>query len=462
MVTYLIENFCPKIDYVFQFIFRIIGIKGLRAAQNFKDPVDIYYGNNPKTISYKIRIIEKKDDIIWRKLLGYESALPENELGFDIINAIGLLLTDEVNRETSEESYDRHERLIFNKSFQCKQNVVHIPLVNVYVLFLKSLLEKILSVYELPLWPDGKKCAIGLSHDVDEPDKYAILKSPLFIENANFKNSFFINVRKAKAIIKRLWDRNPNDFWLFKEIMDEEEKLGVKSTFFFASMNLFSEWGSRYDVAYEIDSPDFRKVFEEIVNRGFEIGLHASYNAYRDSNRFFIEKQKLTKISRFEVKGIRHHFWHLGRIIEQTFEMHEKTGFEYDSSITFNEKLGFRTNIAFPYPIWDKNGARTLKVIQLPVFCMDSNLFPHPVEANDAVEKVKIYIETIKQFGGLGVIDWHVRTSYPKNNEYLNWGGAYVKIIKYLSTDSEIWTTNLGEITSWMRKREHILSSNVS
>lgn len=460
IITYFIEDFNLKADYVFQFVCMTIGIKGVRLTQNPKDEVGIYYGNNPKNILYKIRIIEKceKDDIIWRKLLNGEVRFEGKEIDFDIIHAISLLLTDEVNKGASDKFYDKHERLIFVESFQCKQNIAHIPLVNVYVSFLKSALERNISMRGIALWPHEKKCAIGLSHDVDMPDKYALLKASF--SNRSARVSLKLNIYKMISILKRLLDRNPNDFWLFKEIMDEEEKHSFKSTFFFASLNLFDESGSNYDVAYNIDAPKFINVFQEIATRRFEIGLHTSYNAHLDSSRFLIEKQKLIKVSRFEIKGLRHHYWHLGKDVEGALEMHEKAGFEYDSSLAFNEELGFRRNVALPYYPWSETLGRPLKTIQLPVFCMDGNLFCRPIEINQAVEKVKSYIKIIKQYGGIGVIDWHVRTSYPKNTEYLNWGRAYLAILQYLSTDSEVWVTNLGEISSWLKGREKILSSN--
>lgn len=139
--------------------------------------------------------------------------------------------------------------------------------------------------------------------------------------------------------------------------------------------------------------------------------------------------------------------------------MHEQSGFEYDSSMAFNEALGFLTNIALPYYPWNEAINRPIKTIQLPVFCMDGSLFDPPIEINEAVEKVKGYIEIIKQSGGMEVIDWHVRTAYPRNAEYLNWGKAYLKIIEHLAADKEIWATNLGNITSWLKERRQILSS---
>jgi len=459
-IKYKIEDRSDFTKYIFDFILNIIGLKGKENHGNNGNNVDIYYGSKQPSPNCGVVIRENKSDIVWKELTKgcITSSDIEGIIPFDIVNAIGFFLNDEGNKNIAKEAHDIHDRLIFNKSFQYNRNMANFPIINLYIMFLKSLFERRnSSLSSLPLWPCGKKCVIGLSHDVDRPDKYARLKTPFFNKNVNFKYNLFNILGKAKAIM-RLLNRKPNDFWLFEEIMDIEEKFGFKSTFFFASMNQFGEWGSLYDVRYDINSPKFMKVLKETATRGWEIGLHASYNAYLDSNRFSIEKERLTEILGSEVKGLRHHYWHMGRDIEKTLEMHERAGFEYDSSVAFNEQLGFRRNLAFPYYPWNETSARPIQVIQLPVFCMDGGLFYPPIEVNDAAKKIKTYIRTIKQYGGIGIIDWHVKTSYPKNTEYWNRGKTYIKILEYLSTDSEIWVTNLSDITSWLKKREQILS----
>jgi len=405
-------------------------------------------------------MLEKVTDIIWKQLIEGKISESDNNrmVKFDIVNAISHLITDEVNKNLSDNAYDTHERLIFSRSFQSKANIANVPLVNSYVNFFRALLEQKLSIKGTPLWPKGKKCAIGLSHDVDVPDRYAILKAPLFCKNKDLKWRIVTNLKKAKAVIEYTMGKASDDFWLFKDIMREEEKYGFKSTFFFTSVNQFDEWGTVFDVAYDIYSRKFIEVFRNITERGFEIGLHASYNAYHNEDYLRNEKEKLEKIAGVEIVGLRHHRWHIGKDQFKTLRMHEKAGLEYDSSIAFNDHIGFRRNIALPYYPWDEINKCMINVIQLPVFCMDGNLFYRPIEICDAIEKLKDYIGVIKQSGGLGILDWHVRASFPKNSEYLNWGKTYIKLLEFLSGDNEIWVTNLGDINSWLRERNKLFS----
>jgi len=459
-VKYVIEEQSPLKQYIFDFLFNIIGIRGEKDDNSSENnQPDIYYGNNLSK-GCKIVILEKAADVIWKQLI--ERKISEYDIdrivNFDIVNAISSLITDKVNRDLPDGAYDTHERLIFSRSFQSRANIANLPIVNLYVNFFQTLLEYKLSIRGIPLWPEGKKCAIGLSHDVDVPDRYAILKSPLFCKSKSLKWHFVTSFKKAKAMMEYAAGRGPDDFWFFEDIMQEEAKYGFSSTFFFASVNQFDNWGSIFDVAYNINESKFIKALRNIKERGFEIGLHASYNASINKDYFVFEKEKLENIAGVKVAGLRHHRWHIGKDPLRTLKMHEDVGFEYDSSVAFNDHIGFRRNIALPYYPWDETNKCMINVIQLPVFCMDGNLFYNPVENCNAIEELKGYVSTIKQSGGLGVIDWHVRASIPKNSKYLNWGKTYVKLLEFLSGDNEIWITNLGEINSWFRERNKLFS----
>lgn len=459
-VKYRIEKQSPLKQYIFDFLFNIIGVQTQRCdSDSNHNQIDIYYGNNP-SVNCKVIILENALDVIWKQLI--EKKISKNDtdrvVKFDVISAISSLITDEVNRNLPDSAYDTHERLIFSRSFQSKANIANVPIINLYVNSFRELLERKLSIKGIPLWPKAKKCAIGLSHDVDVPDRYAILRPPLICRNKDLKWHLVTNLKRAKAVIEYATGRGPDDFWLFEDVMQEEAKYGFNSTFFFAAVSQFDDWGSISDVAYNIQDLKFAKTFKNITSRGFEIGLHASYNAYHNENYLRNEKEKLEKIAGVEIVGLRHHRWHIGKEQFKTLRMHEKAGLEYDSSIAFNDHIGFRRSVALPYYPWDEVDRRMINVIQLPVFCMDGNLFYNQTENHDAIGKLKNYVNIIKQSGGLGVVDWHVRTSFPKNSKYLKWGKAYIEFLDFLSHDDDIWVTNLGEINSWLRERSKLVS----
>ncbi|MBN2544085.1 polysaccharide deacetylase family protein [bacterium] len=452
-LRYKIDGDLPFARYVFRFIFRALGIN---AAEVSNDNADIYYGNNDPPNASRIVIMRNESDVVWRELVN--GKISSNDIAtrfpFDIINAIGYCLRDDGNKNLPADCYDVHDRLKFKESFQYKSNIADLPIVSVYVSFLREVIEGKFAGKVQPLWGEGKKCAIGLSHDVDFPDKYALIKGASFEKGVSFKNKVYVIHNRIKALGKRLFDRDPNGFWLFDKVMDVEEKYGFNSTFFFAPVNRYKTGSSRFDVDYDISRSEFAEVFSQISARGFEIGLHASYNAYQDSNRLMSEKNRLEEYSKVDVKGLRHHYWHLGRDKEKALRAHEEAGFLYDSSIAFNENPGFRRGTAHPWYPWNEASISAIRTIQLPVFCMDASLFRESTNANEAFEMVKKFIEMIKRYGGMGVIDWHVRSSFPGNRDYFVWGEVYLRILEYLAREDDIWVTNLGEIAAWLKGRE--------
>jgi hypothetical protein len=254
-----------------------------------------------------------------------------------------------------------------------------------------------------------------------------------------------------KELYTKRYDENPDDFWLFEDIMEYERGLGVSSTFFFASIFRFDFGANKYDVPYILKQDRFKQIFKKIRKKGFDIGLHASYNAYKSPNKFIYEKKKLEEVSGAEVKGQRHHYWHMGIDEGRTLKYHELAGLGYDSSIAFNDIMGFKRNIALPY--YPVNHEGIVKVLQLPVFCMDGNLFYSDTTIEAVLKKLQQFNDILKRNNGLGVIDWHVRTSYPKNREYRNWGETYVKYIENVTRDDTAWVTNLMEIHNWVMRR---------
>ena len=55
------------------------------------------------------------------------------------------------------------------------------------------------------------------------------------------------------------------------------------------------------------------------------------------------------------------------------------------------------------------------------------------------MKKFNEMIEQLKKCRGVGVIDWHIKTSITKNVKYKKWGKTYQKIVEVISKDESIW-----------------------
>jgi hypothetical protein len=243
-------------------------------------------------------------------------------------------------------------------------------------------------------------------------------------------------------------------------IMDAESVRGFKSSFMFAVSRRFDRTGHPdFDVSYDVGSSRFGKLFKQLSYRDFEVGLHAGYNSYLAAERFEDEKLKLERLANVRVRGLRHHAWHLGRDVTATLEAHEEAGFEFDSSLAFNRRAKLRRSVALPYRPWSERLGRAVDVIQIPVALMDGHIFYHDVSEDDAVRQACEAVDGIMDVGGVGAIDWHVRTSSPDSKQFGMWGRTYGALLDYLSEQDDVWVTSLGEINDWVRAREKRLTA---
>jgi hypothetical protein len=441
-------------QYAIEFSLHILGYR----ARQVETPreCNLFYGDRAVSeCSAAVFVPEApQHGALWQDALK-PGFTPDPVLPFDVVRAIGLLLTDSVNRRDVRPGvagrvvYDNHDRLAYPSSWQAANGCGEIPVVNAYVAALGRALKRMIPGEPLPLWPAGKCAAIGLSHDVDRLDLWAELKGCLSRPNAGYI------VDATRSIIRNTLRRH-DDFGLFRDLIRLEAELGFRSTFLFASVNRYQKGGDFHDVAYDIAEEKVRDLFDYILSRDFEIGLHSSYCARAGAAaRFSQERLRLEKFTGTKVLGQRHHFWHTAIEAEQTIAHHEEAGFGYDSSIAFNDHLGFRRNVALPYHPWLPAAGRPVQVLELPVFCMDGNVFYRPGQRGDGqADQIRALVATLKEYGGVGVLDWHSDTSHPKTPGYQTWGACYLSLLRTFTEDSTLWVTSLGQLSRWIEQRQ--------
>src|SRR3990167_5511945 len=177
------------------------------------------------------------------------------------------------------------------------------------------------------LWPHNKKFAVFLSHDVDQARKHLLQALYYFYQQKRFYH-----------LIPQFFD---NPYWTFETITKLEEECSVRSTFFFLNESIHFEilkpktWRPSLG-RYSIFEKEITKVIKKLDRGGWEIGLHGSYNSYRDKTLLANEKEDLEKILGKEVYGIRQHYLNLD--IPNTWQIQRNLGLRYDAS------FGFRRN----------------------------------------------------------------------------------------------------------------------
>lgn len=435
-----------------------LGLRLVVVDADPRDPRPVLYRGRDRPVGVRgIMIPVHPDDRVWAELLdgAITAADISPHLRFDLISAMAAHLDDVEHAKPA--GRDRHGRLRFAGSFANRHGIGHLAIVDRYLNVLGELVARELGVRGVPRWPDGRTGAIALSHDVDRPVKWGALRAASTGRRPRRGQLPRFGAKVAWTTIQRLRAGAPDDFWLFEPLMNAEAERGIRSTFLFAATPAFSALGFPDDVYYDIEWPEFAHVFDEIARRGFEIGLHASYGAFQSEEALADERDRLARRSGTAIPGLRHHFWHLGPDEASTLRMHESVGFAWDASLAYNDHPGFRRGVGLPFHPWDAGLARPITTLQLPTVCMDASLFrgPHvPADPASAVDRV---IDEVVAVGGFGALDWHVRSSLPRNREFSLWGATYLSVLDRLAADRRIWVTSLDTAARWViDRRERI------
>lgn len=356
-------------------------------------------------------------------------------VGFDIFNEIGHMLSG-------------HLETTFNKQDDRNNRLIKTPVVDVLEKLLFDSLQLFcqknsINLEYKPFWPNDKKFVVCLTHDVDRVKKtFQYITHPI----KHLKKGKFGLVLAQTAFLLR----RENPYWDFEKIMEIERRLGVKSTFFFLNeqknAKLFSprEW-KLYLGRYDIRDPDIVEMIKKLDMGGWEIGIHGSYNSYRDLKRLEEEKKVLEELLGKDVHGISQHYLNLD--IPETWTYHEKLGLAYDTTIGFVTEIGFRYGTCHPFHPFNQADGRALSLWELPITIMD-NMLSHE---NDVWKEVMDVLNSVEKYGGVLLLRWH--QSIFDEREFPGRSSMYEKIIE-ICKERDAWVTNAFSIVEWLTQRE--------
>lgn len=273
------------------------------------------------------------------------------------------------------------------------------------------------------------KLKVALTHDVDRT-----------IKTYQYITHLIKALKKGdiKSAINHLttWNKRKEIYWNFEEIIKIEESFNVKSTFFFLietyPFKLFkpSEWKLSLG-RYDINEPRIVSKIKQLDKEGWEIGLHGSYDSFKNINLLKKEKKILEKILGHSIIGVRQHYLNLDN---KTWELQKKAGFKYDSSWGFRRKIGFKENRIKPFSPFNDY------FYVFPLSIMDS-CYMNVSPKNEALNNI---INLCIENNGILVINWHSNnfdeTDFPNyKKNYMNIIEECIKRDAYFGTLSDFY-----------------------
>lgn len=289
--------------------------------------------------------------------------------------------------------------------------------------FEPSVSKLLLQMGEKFEYPENRNFALCLTHDID------IISMPIssFILNVgkSVKRKEIDEIRKHMRILSNLDNLYSN----FKYIMELEEKYDGKSTFYFMAS----------EDTYKLS--DISDSIQEIIENGWEIGLHGSYNAYNNLNLIKKEKKLLEDVVNREVIGYRNH--RLRFSVPNTWELLHRAHLKYDSTFGYADRVGFRNGMCHPFRPFNLDTNRQIPIVELPLIIMDGTLCDYMrIDKNISWKVIKNLIDIVEKYNGVITILWH-NTSMSGDLLYL-----YKCILDYCYKKNA-WITNAYEIYEW-------------
>ncbi len=298
-------------------------------------------------------------------------------------------------------------------------------------------------------WPEGKRFAACLSHDVD---------SVQLDSRSELMRTINLYVRQAAGFTKKLRHlisivglrKSPRKIDIFTPWVDLEEKYGFRSSFFFFATHIrrrhvidnVYRWDDR--TTYRGENCSVSEMMRDLHRRGCEIGLHGSYLSARSYDMIAEQKEDVERALGETVVGNRQHNLHFDAAV--TPQILEKAGLKVDSTLGFNRDIGFRAGTSYPFRMWDLAAERWLGLTEVPLVLHDGALLRRDnldLDPESALALCKRLIDRVIEARGVITLLWH-----PESIARPGWFGVYQKLLEYIREQNG-WGASAHQIHDW-------------
>jgi hypothetical protein len=406
-----------------------------------------------------VRAADDPDGI--RLVLGAGAARPTDPATFasDWLRGLSHLLTRE--EEVAETRRDQWGCFAAPFSRTHQLQVLDVPIVNqqarrLELAVLAAAQADGVELDRIPRWRDAAPFAAVLSHDVDWIARHSAAQSLRLLARSRRPGDYASRAGVAgivDGLIRGSRDSDP--YWNFERWVDEESQRGFRSTYYVCPPPTRAHL---YDPTYRPgDLLRFRdasitvaQLFQTLAGEGFEVGLHGTYLSVGDGPELERQRRAIEAMTGTRAPGIRQHFLRFD-VRDDSWQAQEQAGLGYDTTLGYNEDIGFRAGIAAPFRPWSHATRAAHRILEVPLTAMDGALFRTlELDGDRAARRIRGHLDAVAACGGLAVLLWHPNaadaTAYP------GWWKAYLSALDDLATRSA-WVTTGQKIADWWETR---------
>jgi len=465
----------PKARYVFDTLFMARDIPVVYMAEPPADGVWLLYARSKDSGPAGVRclaiahspaswcLFSKRDDVraaadvdglvavLATKSAEFDS---ETDIAFDIVANAFYFLSSWAERVGAERGQSRrlHADSVFAR-LRVPQDIVD--------QYLERIAERLLARCErmgrVPWgsneWPQGRRFALVLSHDVDfVPTGLAdTLKqgAKTIIRHLIRQRDPGDAARAAGGLLRAL-AAGEDAYGCIPAIIAKERALGVRSSFQVAV-------GHRHpsDVNYYIEDDTVRDYLRVIPQSGFDLCLHGSYCS-TENPAWYSEEVALLACRLGRPSGSRQHF--LAFDYDTLFSAQERAGIRFDMSMGYADRLGARAGFSHPYFPYCLSEDRPYDVVEISLFLMDVTLRAYMgLKGARAREAIVNAVDDLGRTRGCASAVWHPIVfggARDPGYDRLFWDLVkYVQGVDGLATDGatidEFWRARAGQYASF-------------
>jgi len=445
-----------RASYVLRTLLETLGLRHEATEHGFQIPDSTFQIRSPHSATSPEAVVEvacgpamTADEAIHlhRRVASSDPSLLHAEgahvrVEANILAAAGLWLT---GRDEDAVERDPFGRIPGAATPRAKAGLLATPVVHDLMGLLWAALDRAagaagLALDRVPAWPEGRKFAVLLSHDVD------LWRKRTARQLAKEVLRGLPRPWRLPAVV-RAFCCGPDPWSHLDGIADIEERYGMRSTFFVLAgrpNQVANGVGvvNSYDARREAISDTLR----HLVARGWEVGLHGSFDSYRSAEALAGERRDVAALAGAEVIGCRQHFLRFERPV--TWRAQAEAGLSYDATLGYYDTDGYRAGFSFPFRPWV---GEELPLLELPLVVMDGALLEQQgMDAQAAWERVRRYLERTEADGSMLSLLWH--NTHFCELDAPGYRGVYERALGW-TREHGGWGAPARDIADWWSRR---------
>ena len=309
-----------------------------------------------------------------------------------------------------------------------------------------------------PLWPDGRRFAVCLTHDVDLISARSTARQVVRHTRAGLNGTGIARfarppVRLARSL--RSVARVPSARETLERSTAVEAEHGAVASYLFTVPPAGGP--GRYDCVYAPDDPCLFRgrrqrvadVMRALAAEGFDVGLHGSYEAGVRPGALAAEVATFERATGLRPTTTRQHLLHWD--VRRSPRLQTESGFAVDSSLGFNRNVGFRAGTSLPFRHFDVAAGERLELLEVPLVAQDASLLDSwglELDVAGAFEVVRELVDVAAELGTAATLVFH-----PDKLVRPDWLSLYEQALDH-AAGRGAWLTSLAELGTWWRGRE--------